>query len=158
MNIRQTLIDHLGWIQRKARTYYTDVNDAADLAGETISKCLRFANRFNPAMSFKPWAIAIMENTFITQYNRRKKVLFTDYKGNIEKVPSDEHADSLATVGNILDIIRECSRKTCCMECVMLYAYGYTYEEIADMMGLKLGTVKSRVFMGRKLLRETLDY
>lgn len=76
MNIEDLVVKHAGWIRRKARRYYADEFDADDLASETIYKCLSQARKFNPGMSFKPWALAIMENTYITQYNRRRCVLF----------------------------------------------------------------------------------
>ena len=158
MNIEQILIENLNWIHRKAHSYYSDFNDAEDLASETIYKCLKNAHRFNPAMNFKPWVQVIMENTFISQYNRRKKVLFSDYESeNRKSYLSTDYADLRASVCQIISIIRDCSRKSSCIECVLLYAKGYTYEEIADKVGIKVGTVKSRVFAGRKMLRENLD-
>lgn len=158
MNIEQILIENLNWIQRKAHSYYSNFNDAEDLASETVYKCLRNAHRFNPAMSFKPWIQTIMENTFISQYNRRKRVMFSDYcTDEARHCPSEEYADSRAVLRQIISIIRDCSRKANCIECVLLYAKGYSYEEISGMVGIKVGTVKSRVFTGRKMLREHLD-
>lgn len=158
MNIEQILIENIDWIQRKAHSYYTDYNDASDLAGETVYKCLKNAHRFNPTMSLKPWIQAIMENTFITQYNRRKRVLFSGYDTTEDKsFLSDDYADIVVCFRQIISIIRECSHKSSCIECVLLYAKGYSYEEIADIVGIKLGTVKSRVFFGRQMLREALD-
>jgi len=46
---------------------------------------------------------------------------------------------------------------SCCIECVLLYAKGYSYDEIAERIGIPVGTVKSRVSAGRKMLREALD-
>lgn len=77
MNIADLVVKHTGWIRRKARQFYADRCEADDLASETIYKCLCNANRYNPEMSFKPWALAIMSNIYITQYNRRRCVLFT---------------------------------------------------------------------------------
>lgn len=109
MNIEQILIENLNWIHRKAHSYYSDFNDAEDLASETIYKCLKNAHRFNPAMNFKPWVQVIMENTFISQYNRRKKVLFSDYESeNRKSYLSTDYADLRASVCQIISIIRDC--------------------------------------------------
>lgn len=156
MNIEDLVVKHAGWIRSKARRYYADEFDADDLASETIYKCLSQARRFNPDMSFKPWALAIMENTYITQYNRRKCVLFTDYE-DYDPYMGEEYADQRVSVNRILSIVRDCGRKSRCIECVLLYAKGYSYDEIAEKIGIPVGTVKSRVSAGRKMLREALD-
>lgn len=158
MNIEQILIENLNWIQRKAYSYYSNFDDAEDLASETVYKCLRNAHRFNPTMNFRPWVQTIMENTFISQYNRRKRVLFSSYcAGDEKQYFSYDTADIRADLHQILSIIRDCSRKANCIECVLLYAKGYSYDEIADKVGIKLGTVKSRVFTGRMMLRQALE-
>lgn len=156
MGIEDLVVEHAGWIRGKARRYYTDASDADDLASETIYKCLSQAGRYDTKMSFKPWALAIMENTYITQYNRRKRVLFTGYE-DYDPYPGYEYADQRASLNRMLSIIRCCSRKSCSIECVMLYAKGYSYNEIADIIGIPVGTVKSRVSSGRKMLREALE-
>lgn len=156
MSIEDLVVEHAGWLRRKARRYYADDNDADDLASETIYKCLSQGHRFNPGMSFKPWALAIMANTYITQYNRRKCVLFTGYDA-YDPYDGGEPADQTASVANLEDIIQECGRKSCCIECVLMYAEGYSYDEIADRIGIPVGTVKSRVSTGRKMLRYALE-
>lgn len=156
MNIEDLVVKHAGWINKKARYYYANESDADDLASETIYKCLKQAHRFNSDMSFKPWALTIMENTYITQYNRRKCVLFTGYD---EYAPyqGNDYADQRASIDRLLSIIRDCNRKSCCIECVLLYAKGYSYEEISDKIGIPVGTVKSRISAGRKMLREAFN-
>lgn len=47
--------------------------------------------------------------------------------------------------------------KSCGIESVMLYAMGFSYEEISMKTGVPEGTVKSRVHLGRKMLRRTLE-
>ena len=77
MMLEHLVIENLTWINRKARQYYSDEFDAEDLASETIEKILRSKTKFDAAKSFRPWALAIMQNTYITQYNRRKCIGFT---------------------------------------------------------------------------------
>ncbi len=156
MGIEDLVVQHATWIRQKARCYYSDTSDADDLASETIYKCLNNGKRFDSARSFKPWALTIMENTFITQYNRRRCVMFTGLDG-YDLYSDSESADQLVSVQRILSVIRECARKSRCIECVILYAKGYSYDEIADIEGIPVGTVKSRVAAGRKMLREAMD-
>lgn len=156
MTIEELVIRHAGWIRQKAFRYYSDEFDADDLAGETIYKCLKAGKRFDGERSFKPWAIAIMENTYKTQYNRNRCVPFSGYE-TTDIYPSDLRADQLASINRLLSIIRECGRKSCCIECVILYAKGYSYDEIAGIVNIPVGTVKSRVCAGRKLLKKAID-
>lgn len=156
MNIDELVIKNIEWIRRKAHNYYSNESDAEDLASETIYKCLSQAKRFDNDRSFKPWALAIMANTYITQYNRRRCVLFTGLD-EYDPYIGYNYADQQASINNMLSIIRECGRKSCCIECVLLYAKGYSYDEIADIVGIPVGTVKSRVSAGRKILRDALE-
>ncbi|NCE69254.1 RNA polymerase sigma factor, partial [Muribaculaceae bacterium M3] len=77
MKIERLVVENLTWLKRKAHQYYSDDFDADDLASETIEKILRSKDKFDSRKSFRPWALTVMHNTYITQYNRRKCVPFT---------------------------------------------------------------------------------
>lgn len=156
MSVEELVVKYFAWVISKARTFYDDEADAEDLAGETAYKCLNSARRFDNAKDFKPWALTIMRNTFITQYNRRACVQFERFP-DYETRYSEDYADSRASVNRILSIIRDCGQKSCCIESVMLYARGYSYDEIGRRLGIGTGTVKSRVSAGRRLLYEALS-
>ena len=156
MSADALVVKYAGWIRKTARRFYADKFDADDLASETIYKILSQGERYNPNRSFKPWALTIMENTYKTQYNRRRCVLFTAYK-DYDPYQSLEFSDQRARVDGILSIIHECGRKSRNIESVLLYAKGYCYDEIAEIVGIPVGTVKSRVAAGRKMLREALE-
>lgn len=155
MDIDALVVKYAGWMRKTARRFYSDEFDADDLASETIYKILSHKERYDCKRSFKPWALTIMENTFKTQYNRRRCVLFTGYE-EYEGCRFPESTDQLAAVGRIQHIIRECGRKSRNIESVLLYARGFSYEEIADIVGIPIGTVRSRVAAGRKMLRGAL--
>lgn len=157
MNIADLVVKHAGWIRRKARQFYADKNEADDLASETMYKCLSNARKYNPEKSFKPWALAIMSNIYITWYNRRRCVLFTGLD-DYDPFRESDRADQRAAIDRIMEVVKECSRKSCCIECVMLYADGYSHDEISKRLGIPVGTVKSRISAGRKMLRDALEY
>lgn len=156
MNMEALVIKHAGWIRRKAHQFCSDTYEADDLASETIFKCLSNAHKYNPDKSFMPWALTIMSNIYITWYNRRRCVLFTGID-DCDPYSESDRADQRAVVDRIMAVVEECSRKSRCIECVMLYAEGYNHAEIADRLGIPVGTVKSRISSGRKMLREVLD-
>ncbi len=156
MNLDEVVIRHIGWIRKKAMLYYSDLNDAEDLASETICKCLSHSQKFDNERNFKPWVLTIMENTFKTQYARRKCVKFTGYEDSA-RYESDNRTDNRAIATKIISIIRQCARRSQCIECVLLYAKGFNYDEIGRIVGISLGTVKSRIFAGRRMLRRVLE-
>lgn len=155
MNIEELVIEHAAWIHQKALRYEADRYEADDLASETIYKCLSQGSRFDTSRSFKPWALTIMENTYITRYNRRRCVLFTGID-DFDPHSDSDSADQLVSVRRILSVIRQCARQSCCIDSVILYAKGYSYDEISVMEGIPIGTVKSRVAAGRKMIRLAL--
>jgi len=66
---------------------------------------------------------------------------------------SDE-ADSPYELSNIIDRIENVERTY--LDAFMMYFNGYKYEEIADQMGIPLGTVKSRIFLARRKMMDQL--
>lgn len=153
--VEQLVAENLGWLRNAALRYCRDLCDAEDLAGETAEKLLRHGGKYDARKSFRPWALAIMRNTFITQCNRQKCVPFTLLDDCYPAV-SPYLADQRMAVSAILSAIRKYARKSVAVECVVLYAKGYGYCEIAAMLGIPLGTVMSRISNGRKMLRKAL--
>lgn len=154
--VEKLVIRNAEWIYRKARQYYQDINDAEDLAGETICKCLSQAHTFDGIRNFKPWVVAIMCNTYVTQYNRRKCVFFTGIPDD-DMYPGMVFADQLVSVRGIMSIIRKLKKRSKSVECVMLYAQGFSYSEISRIMCITTGAVGSHISIGRKLLRNALE-
>ena len=156
MSIEQLVVDNARWIRCKAFQLCRDDRDADDLAGETIYKCLRYGERFDDNRDFRPLALSILTNTFITLYNRRMSVRFSEYADDRDYISSGG-SDESARVKQLLDIIAECRKRYICIDTVMLFAEGYSYEEIATIQSLPVGTVKSRISASRKILRVFLE-
>ncbi len=156
MKIEHLVVDNLTWLRRKAHRYYPNDDDADDLASETMEKILRSREKFNSQKSFRPWALTVMHNTYITQYNRRKCVPFVGMDGEYSYI-SPYRADQELALSNIFSAIRECARRSVSVECVILYAKGYNYDEISKMLCIPKGTVMSRISNGRRLLKEALE-
>ncbi len=156
MNIEHLVVDNITWLRRKAQIFCQNACDAEDLASETIEKILKSRDRFDSRKDFRPWALIVMRNTFITNYNRRKCVPFTGMDDDYPAI-SPFMADQEIIITHILSSIRKCARKSIAIECVILYAKGYNYDEISQQLGIPKGTVMSRISNGRKLLREALN-
>lgn len=157
MSVEEMIVADCKWIRRRAGRYYRNKADADDLASETIYKCLSASRRFEKGCSFRPWVSVVMQNTFITQYNRRRKILFTGYDDLIHEFADELMPDRQSVAKDMLSILRHFASQSVGVVDVILYAKGYTYEEIAEMEGIPIGTVRSRISFGRKLLRTAFE-
>lgn len=156
MSIEHLVVANIAWLRRKAYQYCLNNSDAEDLVGETIEKILRYRKMFDSRKEFRPWALTVMRNTFITQYNRKKCVLFTTIDDDYCYI-SPYRSDQEAEISRIIATLRECAKKSIAIECVILYAKGYDYKEISQLLGIPKGTVMSRISNGRKMLRNALQ-
>lgn len=66
MEIEHLLIENITWFRRKAQLFCPNGEDAEDLASETIEKILMSRDRFDSNKDFRPWALTILRNTFIS--------------------------------------------------------------------------------------------
>ena len=135
---------------------YKHKADADDLAQETLLRIYANREKFNNARDFKPWALTIMTNIVKTQHARKECVPFVGIDDDFDAL-SSIRADSLTNYHDVLEAIHRSARVSIGVQCVMLYAEGYSYDEIAEMLGIKPGTVKSRVAAGRAAIRAALE-
>ncbi|MDX5448669.1 MAG: RNA polymerase sigma factor, partial [Bacteroidota bacterium] len=113
--------------------------------------------------NLKGWLYTIMKNTFINNYRKKKNqntfVDDTDNRYFINQGVSEkaETTDSIVDQEYIMAQIDTIERNY--VEAFMMHYNGYKYEEIAEILGIPLGTVKSRIFLARKKMMEKLsDY
>lgn len=155
-NFNDRLVSLYSWIKRQTYRYYSNEHDAEDLASETIYKLLRYRDKFDNKRDLKPWILSIMQNTYITDYNHRRCIAFVEVEDNMLTY-SYREPQSVVTVKNIVSIVRKYARQSCCIESVLLYAKGYNYDEISRILDIPIGTVRSRISSGRKLLKDALE-
>lgn len=151
MNYDQQIVELIPWIRTVAKRYYKDENNSADLASETILKLLLNKDKYNRQKDLKPWCIAVMQNTFLTWSARTSLIQFVGLE-NAEK----STIVSIIEFNEILAVVKK-NIGSLNVRCVCLYAAGYSYEEISNRLNIKLGTVRSRIFNGRKILRNELS-
>lgn len=143
------------WLVKVARKYCWSTQDAEDLANDTVYKALLNKDKFEIGRPLKPWCEVIMQNTYITNYNRKSIIRFVDYD-DAYQVVSLRFASDRALLREILSVIRRCAFKSCCIECVILCAKGYSYDEISRQLDIPVTTVRSRISFGRELLKREL--
>ena len=137
--------------------------DARDLIQDTYMKAVAYQHKFREATNLKAWLYTIMKNTFINNYRRHlKSRTIIDqsedlYYLNSAMDTNDRHPASLYNIKELkreVDSLQDEYRLPFTM-----HNDGYKYKEIADYLNLPIGTVKSRIFLARKKLMDSLsDY
>lgn len=147
-----------------------DEDDAKDLLQDTYLKAFRFIDSFERGTNAKAWLFRIMKNSFINDYRKkRKEPPKVDYQevesyynsDDIDrKITSDLRVealqdmigDEISTAFNSLDIDFRTVIILCDLE-------GFKYDEMAKILDIPIGTVRSRLHRARNLLKEKLsDY
>ncbi len=137
--------------------------DAKDLLQDTFLKALTYRDRFEDSTNLRAWTYTIMKNTFINNYrkNSRQNTAFDNTKDlfflNQNRDIFNVEPDSVFSEKEINGAI-ECLDNEFKIP-FRMHTQGYKYKEIANTLGLKIGTVKSRIFFSRKKLTAFLqDY
>jgi RNA polymerase sigma-70 factor, ECF subfamily len=146
-------------------------SDAEDLVQESMARAYAGIRHFTPGTNSRAWLFRILSNTFVSGYRKRQRqpvqILSAEFEaltavaggadvGPPRNAPSAEedvlgqfaHSD----VRQALKELPECFRATVYLADVE----GYPYREIAEMLGVPIGTVMSRLHRARAMLRKRL--
>lgn len=140
-----------------------DMDDTKDLVQDTILKAYRYKDKFQAGTNLRGWLYTILKNSFINNYRRdQKRNTFLDTTENTYflDIPS-HHIDNDAELKFIRKDLNEAveALPLDLKVTFRLNAEGYKYHEIAEELGIPIGTVKTRIFIARRVLREKLkDY
>ena len=157
---RIQLINLTECLTRLAFRLTSDKDDAKDLVQETFYKSLKYCDKYVDEANFKAWTSTIMKNTFINNY--RKGVLQTIYRDQsndlfffnrpIAGYDNPDSAYSVLEMTQHIELLKDKFRIP-----FKMHLNGYKYKEIADALTVNIGTVKSRIFMARRQLKEKLN-
>jgi RNA polymerase sigma factor (sigma-70 family) len=152
---------HSARVYRLAYRLSGNPQDAEDLTQETFIRVFRSLANFAPG-TFEGWLHRITTNLFLDMVRRRQRIRFDALPEDTERLPgsapspeqvyADTHLDP--EVQAALDALSPDFR----VAVVLCDIEGLTYEEIAATLGIKLGTVRSRIHRGRVQLREALAH
>jgi RNA polymerase sigma-70 factor, ECF subfamily len=134
---------------------------AKDLLQETYLKALTHKDQYVETNNFKAWTFTIMKNSFINEYRKSKRIKtffdntkdpyqFDSLKILHEEIPYQDFSNE--EINNAIDLLDDKFK----VPFRMSFA-GYEYQEIAEILSLKIGTVKSRIFLCRKKLSKMLN-
>jgi len=154
--------EHRSRVYGVAMRLVSDPELAADVVQETFLRAWRGLARFRGESQVSTWLHRIAVNEVLTHARNRG----TRSEG-VSQTTHDEDDDSLGTFGDasvamdgadVMDVekalasLPEGSRHVVVLQAI----YGYSHEEVADMLGVAVGTCKAQLHRGRKLLRARL--
>ncbi|RKX26763.1 MAG: RNA polymerase subunit sigma [Candidatus Zixiibacteriota bacterium] len=161
-------LPHIDALHRTALRMTKNANDADDLVQEAYIKAYRNWNKFEPGTNCRAWLFRIMTNIFINEYRSKSR---SPVAVNVDEI-DDSFLYGQLTAGKHTDnpeeelfarILDDDVKKAIDelptdfrVVIVLSFIEGFSYQEIADIMDLQLGTVKSRLHRGRKLLQMAL--
>jgi RNA polymerase sigma-70 factor, ECF subfamily len=145
-------------------------DDAHDLLQETYMKAFRFWDKYEKGTNVRAWLFRIMKNSYINRYRKEtREPGMVDY-GDVENFYDSIRDDSTDSndlqqkmynnmlsdeVTQALQSLPEDFRTVV----ILCDIEGLTYEEISDFLNCPIGTVRSRLHRGRKMLEDMLrDY
>jgi len=160
------LAPQLDALYRTARRMTRNADDAEDLVQDTAIRAFRAFAQFQPGTNFRAWIFRVLTTTFINRQRSvgRHPVLETLDEGRAAGV-YDQIADDAPTPEaavldrlSVNDIVRAMDSLPRDFAAVVQMAdvEEMDYQEVADALGIPVGTVRSRLHRGRRLLRATL--
>ncbi len=161
LKFHSSLIDLEIAMKRFAYQLTTNKEDAEDLVQDTYLKALKNYTKYVYESNLKAWTFTIMKNSFINSYRRslrQKTISDQSAEGHSTKyvtAVSSFYPESEYTSKEIERTIEDLKEDFKIP--FKMYNEGFRYKEIAESLDIKLGTVKSRIFLARKQLRELVN-
>lgn len=133
-----------------------NLQNAEDVAQETFSKAMENLSRFKGTSKFSTWLISIATRVYLDQKRKQKRELsWLKQEQSVRKLKWETQAnnqawdDVMEALGHLDDDLR--------IPILLKHYYGFSYEEIAKIIKIPEGTVKSRVHTGIKKVRKELN-
>ena len=161
-------LGHLGALYANAMRLTRSQADAEDLVQETVLRAYRFRDRFEPGTNAKAWLLRVQYNTFVNRYRSSQR---ERNAGDALRAGLGERAVGQGAVRSLLEPEREAMRPLIAGEIrfeleklpdeqrevlVLADVEELAYKEIADVLGIPIGTVMSRLHRARRALRARL--
>ncbi len=154
--------DHSARVYRLSYRLTGNPHDAEDLTHDVFIRVFRSLDSFRPG-TFEGWLHRITTNLFLDRVRRKQRIRFDALSDEAaarlpgrlatpEEAFAANHFDD--DVQRALDALSPQFRAAV----VLADIEGYSYEEVAQTLGIKLGTVRSRIHRGRAQLRESLAH
>ena len=151
--------EHADRVYRLAYRLSGNPYDAEDLTQETFIRVFRSLNSYQPG-TFEGWLHRITTNLFLDMVRRRSRIHMESLPEDAERVPGSRPSPEQEYADSRLDPDLQAALDSLAPEyraaVVLCDIEGLSYEEIGATLGVKLGTVRSRIHRGRQAIRDYL--
>lgn len=159
-------LPHIDRLYGYALRFADDRSQAEDWVQDAYLKAFRGWHSYRPGTNIRAWLLTILRNTIISDRRRKRRVEPVDfadaeryslYEQLRETDPEGDFFDGLVS-NHVVEALARLPEKL--REAVVLSDLeGLSYAEVAEVLGVPVGTVKSRLFRGRRVLQaELYDY
>ncbi|MBW8750676.1 MAG: RNA polymerase sigma factor SigE [Propionibacteriales bacterium] len=158
----QIVEDHSARVYRLAYRLTGNAHDAEDLTQEVFVRVFRSLHTYTPG-TFEGWLHRITTNLFLDSARRKSRIRFDALPDDADnRLPSPVATPDAAYLNQTFDADIEAALASLSPDfraaVVLCDVEGLSYEEIADVLDLKMGTVRSRIHRGRAMLRSALAH
>lgn len=137
-----------------------NAHDAEDITQEAFIRVFRSLDRYKPG-TFEGWMHRIVTNLFLDMARRRSKIRFEALPEDAERVPGRERSPEQVLAEESFDPILQTALDNLSPEfraaVVLCDIEDLSYEDVGRILGVKMGTVRSRIHRGRAALRAELE-
>ncbi len=163
----EEFMPHITAMYNFAYKLVLDEDDAKDLVQDTYLKAFRFINSFEKGTNAKAWLFKILKNSFINEFRKKsKQPAKVDYQ-EVEQTYNSDSVDEDFTVDLRSETVQELigdevtnALNSLSVEfrtiIILCDLEGFTYEEMAKILDIPIGTVRSRLHRARFILRQKL--
>ncbi|MHC4453129.1 MAG: sigma-70 family RNA polymerase sigma factor [Planctomycetota bacterium] len=168
MSQKDSLLIHIDALYRSALYLVKNRNNADDLVQETYLRAFKFLREDKEISNEKAWLFKILINAFINQYRKEKREpalvdfdsIESFHQSIEEEVLMSPIMENEAEFNKLLDddVKKALEDLPDDFRMVILLSTveGFSYKEISDMVKCPIGTVMSRIYRGRRMLKERL--
>ncbi len=153
--------EHADSVYRLAYRLSGNQHDAEDLTQETFMRVFRSLHNYQPG-TFEGWLHRITTNLFLDMVRHRAKIRMEALPEDYDRVPGNdmtpEQAYTVANLDPALQSALDSLSPEFRVVVVLCDVVGMSYDEIAETLGVKMGTVRSRIHRGRSQLRAAIEY
>lgn len=156
----ELVAEHADSVYRLAFRLSGNQHDAEDLTQDAFMRVFRSIDKYQPG-TFEGWLHRITTNLFLDMVRHRSRISMEALPEDYERVPgTDMTPEQAYSVANLDPALQEALDELAPdfrVAVVLCDVVGMTYDEIADTLGVKMGTVRSRIHRGRSQLRASLE-
>ncbi|GAA1719857.1 hypothetical protein GCM10009831_32450 [Dietzia cercidiphylli] len=156
----QLVAQHGDRVYRLAFRLCGNAHDAEDITQEAFIRVFRSLDKYKPG-TFEGWTHRIVTNLFLDMARRRSRIRFEALPEDAERVPGRERSPEQVLSEETFDPVLQTALANLSPEfraaVVLCDIEDLSYEEVGRILGVKMGTVRSRIHRGRSALRAELE-